>query len=388
MQVLIADDDPLTRTILQQFVTHLGDIPVVAEDGDRAWELWQAMPCRAVISDWSMPGIDGLELLRRIRAADGAAAYTYFILLTAHDEPAAIGQAFDAGVDDHLAKPIRKPELRARLAVARRLLDLHREIADRSRLLADANRRMRRDLAAAAGAQKALLPATLPALPGYTLGWRYQPCEECAGDLLGVQALGGNRLGLWVFDVSGHGVTSALLAVQVARELPHLARAGGGPLAVAHALNELFFSPRSVRFLTLVYGELDLSTHHLSLVSCAHPSPLLRRADGRLDTIEIASNPLGMFPPEQVVFQTWETELQPGDRLLLVSDGALEVPEPEQPFGLEIFGPQRLGEAWVRDAGASVEDALTTVMDALAVWRGTGRLTDDITLLGLARAAD
>ena len=389
MRVLIAEDDAVIRTVLSRLVTQLGDEPMLASDGEEAWRILQTTTCPAVISDWQMPGCDGLELLRRIREQDGTAVYTYFILLTASDASDAAEHALQSGVDDYLSKPIRKVELMARLAVARRIVTLGRDIAERNRALAGANQRMRRDLAAAATAQKALLPSVLPEPPGYHLGWRYQPCEECAGDLLGVVQVDPDHLGLYLFDVSGHGVSAALLAVQVARVLPTLVRTVGGspatPLAVAEGLNATFHQANSVRFITLIYGLLDLRRHTLELVTCGHPAPLVQRADGQIEQLERSSHPIAIIPPGQARFATWSEALAPGDRILFLSDGVIEAPshdplDPDDPFGGE-----RLREIWHQARRLPFEDALTEVMDGLAVWRGTARTTDDITLLGVER---
>ncbi len=394
MRILIADADAAVRDLLCRLVQELGDEPLLAANGDEAWRIQQEQPCGAVICAWALPGVDGLELLGRIRRQDGQDGYTYVILLVDADQVEAVEAAVATGIDDHLPKPIQREKLLPRLAVARRFLALRHGIVERNRLLSEANRRMRRDLAAASNAQKALLPAELPVTPGYAIGWRYQPCEECAGDLLGVQRLDADHLGLHLFDVSGHGVAAALLAVQVARVVSALGRSPGSgappaPLAVAEALNQVFHAPRSLCFLTLAYAVLDLSHHRLELASCAHPAPLLLRADGALVQPELSSHPLGLFATGQAQFATWGIDLQPGDRLLLYSDGLTEAtghPDHSGIGELQHFGNERLRSTWSSAGGLPLEDALTAVMDALAGWRGTGRLADDITLLAVERA--
>jgi phosphoserine phosphatase RsbU/P len=122
MKVLAVEDDEVGRTVLRQALRTLGYEVVEAIDGETAWARLQGEPVRIVVSDWMMPGIDGLELCRRIRARAGP-DYVYFILVTARD--ASTGNqriATDAGVDDFLTKPIDLQELWMRLHVAERIL--------------------------------------------------------------------------------------------------------------------------------------------------------------------------------------------------------------------------------------------------------------------------
>jgi DNA-binding response OmpR family regulator len=122
MDILIAEDDFISRKLLVNILEELGHIVTVATDGEEAWEAYTAQPNRLVITDWLMPRLDGLDLVKRIRENDQS-DYTYVILLTAN-----IGQrenyfkAMHAGVDDFLAKPLDRLELEIRLKVAERIL--------------------------------------------------------------------------------------------------------------------------------------------------------------------------------------------------------------------------------------------------------------------------
>lgn len=122
MKILAVEDDAVSRAVLRQALLKLGHDVRLASDGEEAWTILQQEPVRVVVSDWSMPQMDGLSLCRKIRATVGA-EYTYFILLTARDATGENQQAAaDAGVDDFLTKPLDFDELWNRLRVAERIL--------------------------------------------------------------------------------------------------------------------------------------------------------------------------------------------------------------------------------------------------------------------------
>lgn len=128
MNILIAEDDTPSRMLLVAALSKLGHGVIAVANGEEAWQLCEEQHFPLLISDWSMPKVDGLELCRRIRNKQGnldAAQYTYVILLTAHSGKANYVNAMDAGADDFLTKPLDICELEMRLRVAGRLLNLH-----------------------------------------------------------------------------------------------------------------------------------------------------------------------------------------------------------------------------------------------------------------------
>ena len=128
MKVLIADDDTLAQLLLRRCIEECGHDAVVYGNGEEAWKSFDANPVRLIISDWMMPGMNGLEFCRRVRKRLFH-GYTYFILITA----AKVGQfnftkALEAEVDDFLRKPLDFDEIKMRLCVAERILGLTRQI--------------------------------------------------------------------------------------------------------------------------------------------------------------------------------------------------------------------------------------------------------------------
>lgn len=122
VKILAVEDDAVSRAVLRQALRKLGHDVIEVSNGEEAWGRLSKEGVRVVVSDWSMPRMDGLELCRKIRASVGA-EYTYFILLTALDATVENQQAAaDAGVDDFLTKPLKFDELWNRLRVAERIL--------------------------------------------------------------------------------------------------------------------------------------------------------------------------------------------------------------------------------------------------------------------------
>jgi putative two-component system response regulator len=129
MKVLIVDDDELALEVLGHALQRAGHEPVVARDGQEALTILEQNSSRMVISDWEMPGMNGVELCRRIRAGESP-GYTYVILLTAHDDIQDVVEGLTAGADDFMTKPFHPDELRVRIRAGERILSLEtREVA-------------------------------------------------------------------------------------------------------------------------------------------------------------------------------------------------------------------------------------------------------------------
>jgi two-component system cell cycle response regulator len=127
MRILIAEDDAVSRLILQKAVEKLGHACLIAVDGTQAWELYQQSSIDVLVSDWMMPGIDGPELCQRVRA-HGSMTYTYFIFLTALRDKEYVLSGMQAGADDYLTKPFDRDELAVKLIAAARITALHQQL--------------------------------------------------------------------------------------------------------------------------------------------------------------------------------------------------------------------------------------------------------------------
>ncbi|MEJ1112818.1 diguanylate cyclase [Paenarthrobacter sp. CCNWLY172] len=128
MKVLIADDDQISRMITKAAVEQSGHECIVAEDGDSAWQLYQEHSPEAVVTDLMMPGLNGLDLCRAIRASEED-SYTYIILVTSHGSRKDVLAGMEAGADDYVTKPLDPFSLHIRLLAAQRITSLHADLA-------------------------------------------------------------------------------------------------------------------------------------------------------------------------------------------------------------------------------------------------------------------
>ena len=247
-----------------------------------------------------------------------------------------------------------------------------REAEDR---LQDINRQMRRDLEEAAVIQKAWLPESLPQVPGYEFAWQFRPCAELAGDGLNVMRLDEHHVGLYILDVCGHGVPAALLSASLYRWLSPLpedsvlfeadpaSKTGftpAEPAIVAKTLNRLYGAgPETGKFFTILYGILDLRTRDFRYVTAGHPPPVRITATSARVCPLARGLPIGVLPDFE--YQQRTVQLEPGDRLLLYTDGAFEaIDENDQEMGeqrmldglVELHGLPP-GEAWPRRSAGS-----------------------------------
>ena len=135
MRILVVDDEPLSRLVVQAAVERLGHESIAAEDGEEAWECFNQDKPDVLITDLMMPGVDGLELCRRVRS-DARGGYTYIILATVLGDREDVVRGMEAGADDYLIKPVGLLDLQARLIAAQRVTNLHAELTSRRAELA------------------------------------------------------------------------------------------------------------------------------------------------------------------------------------------------------------------------------------------------------------
>jgi phosphoserine phosphatase RsbU/P len=224
--------------------------------------------------------------------------------------------------------------------------------------------------------QQMLLPSTLPQLAGVQIAGAWQPAREVGGDYFDVIQLDKNRLGICVGDVAGKGITAALLMANLQASFRAFATSEASPQVVCSKLNKfLCANIASGKFVTFFYAVLDADTRTLTYENAGHSPGLLLRGNGTTETLRGGGAVLGALP--DWTYQDYTAQLQPGDQLLLTTDGITEAENAE----LEEFGDERLLEA-ARARDGSALEIQRAIMQQVTAFCG-GNFRDDATLLVL-----
>jgi sigma-B regulation protein RsbU (phosphoserine phosphatase) len=391
MRILIAEDERITRMTLMRQLEKWGHVVVATEDGELAWEQFQAGGFDIVITDWEMPRVSGVELIQRIREA-ASASYVYVVMLTSRSDKSDIVKGIEAGADDFVSKPFDREELRVRLLAGERIVNLERALNRQNAELRNANERIRHGLRAAARVQRAMLPQQNIVTPHVRTAWNYVPTDELAGDAIGLHLIDDRYLVAYVIDVSGHGVPAALLSVMAMHAMEPMSGAasllrdmtgseGMGtvrrPAPVATEMNRRFrASDNDGRYLTMILCVLDTHTGRLHFTSAGHPPLLLLRGSDPVAVPDAGGLPIAIMDGSE--YEEAVIQLEPGDRFFLFSDGLLEQ---TKPTGSDQFGEGQLLPLLQSPAQPSLEPLVKQVVTALADWAEVSSFTDDVSLV-------
>ena len=392
--VLVVDDSRAQRHLIATGLRGWGFNVLQAASGEEALALCTRQPVDLVLSDWMMPGMTGIEFCRALRRIEGQ-RYVYFILLTSKSDKADVAEGLEVGADDFLSKPVDAGELRARISAGERVLAMERELRANNQLLTDTLLQLRalydsldRDLTEARALQLSLLRERQRRFGRGLASMLLRPSGHVGGDMVGCFAINDDLLGLYSFDVSGHGVASALMTARVAGLLSGASAehniaieqapdgpVGRHPAAIAAAMNALVLSEiETERYLTLAYAEIDQRTGQVRMVQAGHPHPVVQHADGELSFLGRGGLPVGLIEGAQYV--GFETRLRAGERLILLSDGITECPDPQG----EELGHQGLADILTSLVDHRGPDLLEGLMAHLSRWSGTEDFPDDISV--------
>ncbi|MBN9520871.1 SpoIIE family protein phosphatase [bacterium] len=325
VRVLLVDDQPIVGQTVRAM---LADEPDVAFEfcPDPAAALDAAAVFRptVVLQDLVMPDVDGLLLVKFFRA-NPATRDVPLVVLSSKEEPVIKARAFALGANDYMVKLPDRLEVIARVKYHSRGYTALLERNEAYRQLAESQRELAAELRQAARYVRSLLPPKLTTGPVRT-DWRFVPSTQLAGDMFGHHWLDPDHLAVFLLDVSGHGVGSALLAVSVgnllmAKSLPDTDLRDAA--AVVSRLNDSFPMDRQDgKYFTIWYGVYRPTDRTLTFCNAGHPPALLWSA-GQVEQLVADGPAAGMMPG--MPYENKTVPVPSGARLVVFSDGVFEI---------------------------------------------------------------
>lgn len=379
-EILVVDDDAMSRRVLAQLLSAAGYNCRVSNDGSEALETIHARPPSLLLLDFDMPGLNGAEVLRRLRSdEDPAVAQIPAIMLTAHGSDQSEVSCLQAGADDFVTKPVNASVLGARIETQLRLRSMRRQLERQNDELEKWRRDLERDLAAARLTQQSLIPQKPLLLPGWQIATCYRPVIQVGGDIYGWLRMKDGRVLFWIADGTGHGAAAALLTTLAKLLFHHGSMDHDSPASLMEAVDNDFRSTFGARsFMTAMCVALDPATGQAQVVGAGHPPLLVAHHNGTTESIASVAPPLGMI--KRSAFTETVIDLEPGDAFLLYTDGLLRWAKDER----HRVTPEQLEKALDHSA-PSADALLKRIVAQTAPTDSAKTAPDDVAAIAVRR---
>ncbi len=380
VDILIVDDDRVNRRLLKRFLEAEGYTTRLAQDGEEALRQYEQRLPDVVLLDVMMPGIDGYEVARRMKA-ELRERYVPILMLSALNGPEDITEGLQAGADDFLSKPYVREILYSRIHAALRTQRLFNSLSLQKTLLQEMREREQQDLLVAERVMAGINHSDLlqaPFIKSHTT-----PADIFNGDLLMAESTPSGRIRVMLADFSGHGLAAAIGSQPVAFIFRAMTKRGEAVHRFFQAANQQLKAllPPEL-FLALCVVELDPAAAVLSAWNAGMPPVFVYGADGRIkERIRSSHVPLGIV--DAMAFeQPSPILLEDDDRVFLHSDGLTEAMNPDD----EEFGEARLLS--VLEGAASDDRAFETLTERHLEFREGRPMSDDLTYVEIRHCRD
>ena len=320
--ILIADDDRSTRSLLRLILKKDGYQVIEVENGKECLTAWQEHQPDMILLDAMMPVMDGFSCCQQIDRKSNIP----ILMITGLNDKESVDRAFAVGATDYITKPIHPPVLLQRLTRMLKAAKAEAALKASEAKLLEQNLKLQTELDRAADYVRSLLPK--PIEEKVVIEQHFAPSAQLGGDIFDYYWLDDNHLVVYLMDVAGHGVMSALLSISVFNLLRSQSLYNTDfyePWTVLSELNRVFqMNERGDNYFTIWYGVISLSNRQLIYASAGHPPGILSQQQG-VKYLDSDNIPIGMF--DEYPFEQDVCSFKTGDRLYILSDGVYEVPQ-------------------------------------------------------------
>lgn len=367
--LLLVDDNPTNLQVLYQTLGPIGCKLLVAKNGETALAIARKASPDLILLDIMMPGIDGFEVCRRLKA-DPATAAVPVIFLSALTDTKDKVQGLQLGAVDYVSKPFQPDEVIARVNTHLTIHRLKREVEKKKDALEN-------ELKIVSDVQRRLLPKMVPAIAGLTLAIHYETSLYAGGDYYDIVKMPDNRWGFLLADAEGHSAPAAVMMAMTCALFRSYPQPPTEPGELLYFLNDHLCKVAEPSFVTALYIVYDADRRTLKIARAGHPPPMICRSAGQKAFEYDCSGvfPLGIDPFDQV--PVTEAELQPGDRILMYTDGVTERFSRDR----ETYGEERLLRQLEANRQGDPQELLDAIVKGVDAFANGRPATDDQALL-------
>ncbi len=368
--ILLVDDNPTNLQVLFQTLEGVGCKLLIAKNGEGALAIaGKALP-DLILLDIMMPGIDGYEVCRQLKANPATSAIPVIFLSALGDTEDKV-KGLHLGAVDYITKPFQPDEVIARV-------NTHLTIHRLKRVVESQKDQLEHELEVVSEVQRKLLPKQLPEIDGFKLGVHYETSRYAGGDYYDVIELPDSCWGFLIADAEGHSAPAAVLMAMTCALFRSYPGSAADPSAVIHYLNEHLCKVADPSFMTALYAFYDANAQTMHMARAGHPLPMVfRNSDQK--AIEFPCPgvyPLGIEPYE-IEIPVTEVKLEPGDRFLIYTDGLTERFDMEG----QTYGEERLLKLLATDSAHDPQGVIAVIMADVEQFAGQLPADDDQALL-------
>jgi sigma-B regulation protein RsbU (phosphoserine phosphatase) len=388
-KILIADDEIVNRKLLANILKKENCELIEAGDGDEAIELTlQELP-DLILLDIMMPGKDGYEVCHELKR-DSRSADIPIIFFSARGETEDKIKGLELGGVDYLTKPFDKREVLARVKAQLKIQNLTKALKRANNDLIRKQKRIDENLKAGAEIQRSLMAINPPDAKTIDVVWRFMPCQRIGGDIFNILRLDEDHWAIYMLDVSGHGITSSMVAVSVSQMLQprvgfllkkNIEKAPYyeivPPTEVLNEMDREYPIERFDKFFTISYCILNVKDGTLRYSNAGHPPPVLLRKDGSLELLNEGGTIIGMGG--LIPFEEGRRKLCSGDKLFLYTDGIAEYQNEDGLF----YDEDRFFAELKRLKDRLLSNIIDGVIESMMSFGNNTEPQDDISLLAV-----
>ncbi|MCX5862530.1 MAG: SpoIIE family protein phosphatase [Deltaproteobacteria bacterium] len=369
-KILVVEDHPASLKMLAKMLGKNYSV-FSASSGQEATSIARKEKPDLVLLDIEMPGMDGFQTfdILKTEIIDQAVPV---IFLTAREDSQSREKGLAAGAVDYITKPYDSQELAIKVKNHLALYEARKEIEARNRIMA-------KEMEMASQLQNSLLPHDFPTDERVNFFAVYRPVSKAGGDFYDVIELPDSKIGFAQVDVSGHGVSAAMIGAMFKMAFQSFARVTPSPAKLLALLNNALFQllPDS-DFLTVFYGIIDTNSLELIFTNAGHPRPFLyRNLECCVEELAVGGPLIGAFP--NMAYDEENIQLAPGDGILVFTDG---VTEAEKISSSDIFyGENRLSRVFLESCCLESSEILRVIMNDLEEFRGDTMFDDDVSMM-------